>query len=844
MDSRPQDPTSSSTQEANRQMCSGNEQLPPSKTTSKFSCREITTSVPGSTCLSRETSPLRSARSQPKISYSTRSLGCSTGHGLSRSRKNSSQELSPVRLTNPTTTAATQRALSVTSNPFHSAASDAALKQPISPNLFHVNPEARESSRWMTSPKPRSPQPPTLQSVLSHCASEHETTISNYRKLHAADEEKHFIREGEVEDILPLSGLRTPARGVSGTSSTLETVQEISQPNTPVSTFGTPRERQEDLMAKPTTDQDFPTEQISPKTKTLKPFIMRNENGNEFSGRSTAKQKSASAVIPNATRPGHTTSKSYMLGGLGRGKFSGEGSTRSMTVETQTVSSIPQIAVCSGGSGNGGSIRTKQSNETIRPRKDKKKAVRKLPSVTAGTASSKADIFEAKVASAVDEANSSDSEETFVYESNPPDVNDRPRRFHSRTPSATSMVSQIDQRCGVRAIMESHQSVIMKKSMKFANSYATNGPDPLISDESVKGTIRGSSGIGRGTTQHHHLNTRWVRNIGNGHYQTIDNESPLLNAATSNLPRISPRTLSRPTSPRISISRLTNNKKNSTSGTLRCDMQDSVSNERTPLISGARKNKAFRSRRYNASLRQLEHQATRRSQTFLSRYGGCLFLILFILLVMSGAIGFMYATTQPLVNLKVLSLKNIIASEQDLLFDIEARARNPNLVSVTIESTDIAVFALSKYSCCDIDKRGPPIRKLASRRSNRSRNYEVNDLLEEYTERSSIFEIGRVYSLDSPLKFEGAALFDKPEIATGQISIESPGNNTKPTVTGKWVRILHHEFDLILRGTMKYSLPLSQKIVSVTIEIRSTVQPDAGYMLSRDFEPTNDSHES
>src|SRR6266702_2481606 len=49
-------------------------------------------------------------------------------------------------------------------------------------------------------------------------------------------------------------------------------------------------------------------------------------------------------------------------------------------------------------------------------------------------ASSKADVFEAKVASAVDEENSSDSDETFVYESNPPDPPPHKNRHHSRTP--------------------------------------------------------------------------------------------------------------------------------------------------------------------------------------------------------------------------------------------------------------------------------------------------------------------------------------------------------------------------------------------------------------------------
>lgn len=156
-----------------------------------------------------------------------------------------------------------------------------------------------------------------------------------------------------------------------------------------------------------------------------------------------------------------------------------------MTVETETVSSIPQVAV-GGGAGerglsgrteNGSSLRLKPSAETIRPKKEKKKGVRKTPSFISGTCglssthsylyvtritppqarfsslhitnedleslpippcpsppppslltipspetvSSKADIFEAKVASAVDEAESTDSAESFMYESNPAD---------------------------------------------------------------------------------------------------------------------------------------------------------------------------------------------------------------------------------------------------------------------------------------------------------------------------------------------------------------------------------------------------------------------------------------
>jgi hypothetical protein len=58
-----------------------------------------------------------------------------------------------------------------------------------------------------------------------------------------------------------------------------------------------------------------------------------------------------------------------------------------MTVETETVSSIPQVAVggVASATGGNGSLRAKPSSETIRPKKDRKKSTRKPPSVTSGT---------------------------------------------------------------------------------------------------------------------------------------------------------------------------------------------------------------------------------------------------------------------------------------------------------------------------------------------------------------------------------------------------------------------------------------------------------------------------
>jgi hypothetical protein len=183
---------------------------------------------------------------------------------------------------------------------------------------------------------------------------------------------------------------------------------------------------------------------------------------------------------------------------------------RNMTVTTETVTSIPQASIATaerGGAGKAeaaGTLRTKKSNDTIRPKKERKRSSKKPASVNAASctctplsdcvscviqhqtvkikymashamrfdeshdlqckagrdfgstdslgslpsaspassrfhafralrtmcsytnlrtreASTRADVFEDRVKNAMEEATSDDSDETFVYESNPPE---------------------------------------------------------------------------------------------------------------------------------------------------------------------------------------------------------------------------------------------------------------------------------------------------------------------------------------------------------------------------------------------------------------------------------------
>lgn len=447
-------------------------------------------------------------------------------------------------------------------------------------------------------------------------------------------------------------------------------------------------------------------------------------------------------------------------------------------------------------------------------------------------ASSKADIFEAKIASAVDEANSSDSEETFVYESNPPEVNDRPRRFHSRTPSATSMASQVDQRGNSRSIhgvMDGVHGVAMKKSMKFANSFNSNAPEVSTEDDG-KGTVRSGMGTGRGTTHHHHIG-RWGRNGGNGHPSLFDNESPFPNAAKARLGENTSRNSSRPTSPRMSHMKMIHGKKNS-SIALNYDVDDGAraDDETTPLMPTSMRG-SRRDRRRPFSARQLEHQVSRQNKSFFSRFAGCLVLSIMILLVVSGAIGFMFATTQPLADVKVVALKHVLATGQELMLDMEVTARNPNIVVISVEAMDIDIFAKSKHVESDSEYWKRP--QLSSHVEKRRRGISAIHTLDDdpsdppdNPDETSTMLLGSVYYFDSPLTFDGSPFRHTHSLASGALRLSKPGNHTVAGGTERWEKILKYEFDLILKGVLKYQLPMSQRVRRVSVDAKVTVTPN------------------
>lgn len=362
-----------------------------SSTTPLFPSSSSTTTSPKP---SRDPSPIR-----PSLRSSTFAVPRGP-----RSRKNS-QELSPNRP--PTSNiipavpsaAAIQRALSAAGTPQLQASSnsdpsfDVTRSQKPSKglgggsnhlglNLPRVKSpplSASSSKSSIYSPRNKYDQFSLTPSIIL----EHPTPVTESNK---------GIDEAE-EGIFVASGMRTPVRGPSVSTPTLETVQESIVPNI-LSTGATKShhggkggsdDRPESIA------EDSMEEHLVKGTRT------RPESGSESGGnKSTATSKESREV----RRPGNSAKPQIMHPKKSitqlhpvKTKSINEGTAKNMTVETETVSTIPQVALGGGAVERtalgrvetGGSLRLKPSNETIRPRKEKKKVIRKAPSISSGT---------------------------------------------------------------------------------------------------------------------------------------------------------------------------------------------------------------------------------------------------------------------------------------------------------------------------------------------------------------------------------------------------------------------------------------------------------------------------
>ena len=358
-------------------------------------------SAPISPKPSREGSPVR-----PPLKPGTSTASRVTN----RSRKNS-QDLSPIRapsanIPSVPSAAAIQRALSATGIPHlpPSSAADFTVDAPR-PQRSSKGPAAGSQHPGSGVLRVKSPPPsassgtnsPFLTSRKIDQSQSTPTTPTIVVERPARS--STFGSESDIpEDDHPVkSGMRTPVRGISGSGPALETVQESSLPATPSIGSRTAHTSKGGPNDHPERIEENPMEEEFGRDANSRPESGNDSAGSKHAGKGADSKKDARkpATAANSAKPPVMQSKrSFTQLPFTKSKTApSDGSVKNMTVETETVSSIPQLAL-GGGAGErhplrrtdtGGSLRLKPSNETIRPKKEKKRVVRKAPSVNSGT---------------------------------------------------------------------------------------------------------------------------------------------------------------------------------------------------------------------------------------------------------------------------------------------------------------------------------------------------------------------------------------------------------------------------------------------------------------------------
>ncbi|KAL4903685.1 hypothetical protein BDW74DRAFT_37913 [Aspergillus multicolor] len=713
--------------------------------------------------------------------------------------------------------------------------------------------------------KPLVLSPPTNVEPSSDALSPDKSNMPLWAGSRRSEQETHLPNTSSKrtqvsgDDYLAKSDRSAPRSVNRGSGSALETVQEASDHSTPST---------DTILLQPA-PEDAKLEKID-EDSTPRASRIHTESGSDSGGNKSSEQMeenrrrpSFATNRPNTILPKRSTTS---LSGGSRAKPA-DGSVRNMIVETETVSSIPQVGLgvttgdrSSSGRVDPGTLRMKPSTETIRPKKEKRRT-RKPTALTTGTASSKADIFEAKVASAVDEADVSDSDETFVYDSNAPDQYPvRQSRYHSRTPSATSMASQVDQLAGrSRAVREGNHSVTGKRSMKFTNNTYTSSVDG-DADEAPRSHPRIE---GNGThTPRLHVGRHGRQNM---YPSLFDNESPFPQSQGHKSPRHfvgSGYRQARPGGSRNNQNYRTINSYKKAGEFYGYDFDaEGADDERTPLVGSPRQVRSRGGRRPNsASLRQIEYMQ-QRHRSCVSRYGACFLISLLFLLLVGGGTSFIVAITKPLLDVQVVDVENVLASEQELMLDLNVQAINPNLFPVVVDQIDVNIFAKSRYigndefwhdGPSDLTRLGRAERKKRADITHTARcadglECEYDGLVDQLAHPKpkggvdkgtdpipsdpagdhQTMLIGRVFRLDSTLAFEASPWHHDPSTSKGQIRLARPGNATEKGGTERWERVLQHPFELVVAGIIKYQLPLSSRLHSSSISSSIKVTPDS-----------------
>lgn len=509
-------------------------------------------------------------------------------------------------------------------------------------------------------------------------------------------------------------------------------------------------------------------------------------------------------------------------------KSASDGERRTMTIETETVANVAHAST-SKLDPTARSIRSKASTDTVRAAARPKKKRSRLPVASIGHAPTKSEIYAATITQAVDENEDSDSDETYVYESNPRS----PKRL-SRSPSLNSMASSSNQAGGTSVHhandrrsfsarydarstydMErervpdkgyrGHHAISGKRSMKFAHNVYDDDdhsrrPCNLSHRASLKEDspyrsprVRGVHDRRGSPSQHHSSNNASHSNSATGsprpHTSRSNSQNWSANVSGHGFKRSSKA-----------------QQKPSTFGSwARYDDDDGEGyssrewHERSPMLRR-------KVSRYDGSGEYGEPGLRRRKRQHSTIWSGVPFIMaivcLMVVVLFAGAA--ILSTTQPLCDVIVKNITNVLVSKQELSLDLVVEAYNPNAVAVNVRECEISIFAQSPYikkpKPADDAKSSALGRLLGSsgggywppwgdgdgdgdkeRKGGKGKDgNDSDDDDDDEAGDSSTLLLGRVFKFDSILTFD-SRFFDRTlTTASGELRVADPGKGHAP----------------------------------------------------------------
>lgn len=192
------------------------------------------------------------------------------------------------------------------------------------------------------------------------------------------------------------------------------------------------------------------------------------------------------------------------------------------------------------------------------------------------------------------------------------------------------------------------------------------------------------------------------------------------------------------------------------------------------------------------------------------------FVLVLLLLVFGFIAGFLLATTKDLQDVHILSIDDILVSYDELVFDLKVQAFNPGFVTVEVSDVELDIFAKSSHG--------------------------INDFyLPSYLDDSKSVQtilLGSVTKFETPLEFSGGFFNRNHSLSKGELKLIHPGRNSTDggddssspnhkidNDSDKWKTIINYPFDLIVRGSFKYSLPFFHTDRSVAVTKTISIDP-------------------